>query len=358
MKVLIVFAHPAPYKIKIFNELSKYVELDVIFERESASDRPRAFYNEQKYCFNLIKIKGIKCKKENIFSYGVRSFIKRNYHRYDRIIMNGYATFAEIFAIKYMKKHHINFIQMINGGVIHSNESLLKKHIKTKYLNGASLYLSPNTPSNEYLQYYGVNPLLIRNYHYSNLYKKDIIQPLSFEDKLALKKKHNIAEDKTIFIAAGQFSVRKNNEALIHAMKNVDAQLLLIGSGPQEKHYLEIINNENINNVKIIPFMDNTTLLEYYRLADGFVSLSKEDIFGHTIIEALASNIPVLASNKITAAQALINKDNGLIISDDAPETIKKALITLGQIKNKDISKGVTNYCVENTAKEIYNYIK
>ena len=31
MKILIVFNHPAPYKVRGFNELAKYVDLDVIF---------------------------------------------------------------------------------------------------------------------------------------------------------------------------------------------------------------------------------------------------------------------------------------------------------------------------------------
>ena len=45
MKILIVFNHPAPYKIRLFNELAKYFDLEVIFERNKATNRPDAFYN-------------------------------------------------------------------------------------------------------------------------------------------------------------------------------------------------------------------------------------------------------------------------------------------------------------------------
>ena len=51
MKVLIVFNHPAPYKIRLFNELAKHLDLEVIFEREKASDRPDAFYNAKDFNF-------------------------------------------------------------------------------------------------------------------------------------------------------------------------------------------------------------------------------------------------------------------------------------------------------------------
>ena len=51
MKVLIVFNHPAPYKVRLFNALSKEIDLDVIFERKTAKDRPADFYVENKYDF-------------------------------------------------------------------------------------------------------------------------------------------------------------------------------------------------------------------------------------------------------------------------------------------------------------------
>ena len=54
MKVLIVFNHPAPYKVKLFNELSKKLDLFVIFERKYAKDRPTNFYSEKNFEFNNI----------------------------------------------------------------------------------------------------------------------------------------------------------------------------------------------------------------------------------------------------------------------------------------------------------------
>ena len=51
MKVLIVFNHPAPYKVKLFNEIDKYMDLDVIFERTEASDRPKDFYGDDYFVY-------------------------------------------------------------------------------------------------------------------------------------------------------------------------------------------------------------------------------------------------------------------------------------------------------------------
>ena len=49
MRVLIIFNHPAPYKVEAFNELSKYCDLTVLFERTKAKDRPDSFYAANEY---------------------------------------------------------------------------------------------------------------------------------------------------------------------------------------------------------------------------------------------------------------------------------------------------------------------
>ena len=54
MKVLFVFNHPAPYKVKYFNKLAKHVDLTVIFERKAAKDRNPRFYAGNVYNFKHI----------------------------------------------------------------------------------------------------------------------------------------------------------------------------------------------------------------------------------------------------------------------------------------------------------------
>ena len=44
MKLLIVFNHPAPYKIDFFNELAKFHDVHVLFEKKSNKDRNKLFY--------------------------------------------------------------------------------------------------------------------------------------------------------------------------------------------------------------------------------------------------------------------------------------------------------------------------
>ena len=146
-KVLIVFNHPAPYKVRLFNELSKYFDLHVIFERNKAKDRSNSFYFEQNYSFKIHNVKGLKLGRENFISNKIVKHVKQN--QYDLIIMNGYSQFAELKTIKYLHKQNIPYVLYINGGIINQSESKFKKNLKTKYISGAKAYISPDKQSNK-----------------------------------------------------------------------------------------------------------------------------------------------------------------------------------------------------------------
>ena len=356
MKVLIVFNHPAPYKVAIFNELAKYVDLTVIFERTKAKDRPVEFYSNNKYGFKALFItKGYVGNEGNISSL-VKRYIKHHFREYDHIIMNGYSHLAEIKAIHYMKKHHIRFSLMINGGIIRDNESSFKKNYKTKLISSADFYLSPSKKSDEYLIYYGAKKDRIHSYPYSNLSINEFVdKPI---DKGSLREKLNLPVEGKIFINASQFIDRKNNMELLSIFKDRKETLLLIGEGDELKKYNDFIVNNKIHNVIILPFKAKEDLFQYFRACDGFISLAKEDIFGHTIIEALANGLPVIASNKVNSALEYIKDGyNGYIVDIEDENTINKAIDEIVNINALNCVKSVKNNTFENCGKVLFDIL-
>ena len=174
MRVLVVFNHPAPYKVRIFNELAKHVDLTVLFERNRAKDRPEAFYVANEYNFECITLTDGYVSNEGSISNGVRKYIKKNHDKFDQIVMNGYSHVAEIKAIKYMRRHNINFSLLINGGIGKTKEFFLKRKMKESLISSASFYMSPSKKSDEYLIQYKANKDRIYRYPYSNLSEKEI----------------------------------------------------------------------------------------------------------------------------------------------------------------------------------------
>ena len=322
-KVLIVFNHPAPYKVRLFNALSSHFDLHVIFERRSASDRSKGFYFEENYKFVTHKIHGIKVGREGLISSGVRKHLQ--YNEYDLIIMNGYSHWAEMKAIDWMKKWHAPYVLYINGGTI-KKESWLKKKIKHHYISRANAYFSPDEESNKYLVYYGANPKVIYNYPYSTIYEKEI----SYQkpNKEELRKELGISFDK-VFVSSGQLIARKNYISLVKEWEKYPENygLFLIGDGKQRKEIEELVKSHNLKNVVLTGFLPREQMFKYFKAADCFLFPSKEDIYGHVINEAFSQGLPVISTNKVNSAVKLIkNGENGFLLESLEGEDLKKAI--------------------------------
>jgi len=334
MRILFVFNHPAPYKVNLLNGLSKFHDIDVIFERKGNSNRPQSFYyhKENKFLFNHIFCHGIKIGEENHFSFRLKNYIKKNHANYDLIIMNGYSTFSEILAIKYMIKHHISYSLYVNGGKIRPEESQFKRNLKCKLISNATSYFSPCQGTNDYLIYYGADENKIHNYVYSTVYAKDILnKPLLPEEVTQLRKENNLQLNSFInFVSTGQFIKRKNNMFLLRIFTYLPSyyHLTLIGDGKEKNMYQKYIKEHKLEKrISLIPFKTQTELLPFLRNFDYFISLSKEDIYGHMINEALSQGLPIVASNAIVAAKHLIKEgQNGYLVGCTDIESINNAI--------------------------------
>ena len=358
MKVLIVFNHPAPYKIRLFNELAKYFDLEVIFERDKATNRPDAFYNAKDFNFKYTVLKHGYFGEENSNTGELVKILKNRHKEFDLIIMNGYSRLTELRAIHYMKKHNIPFVLYINGGLI-KKESSLKRKFKAKFISSASHYFSPCEQADQYLIHYGADSSKILHYVNSTIYQKDIIdKPLSKEQKLELRKQFGLP-DGDLFISASQFIKRKNNTQLIDCFKNLDSTLLLVGEGNQKEEYERIIKDNNQNNVIIYPFKERNTLFDIMKCCDGFITLSTEDIYGHTTNEAFAMGLPVLSSNKVVGSNHLIKDgENGFIVDLSQNNEIIEKIKLLKSISSEKAIETARNNTIEVMVSSMVENIK
>ena len=328
MKVLWLFNHPAPYKVDMFNLLGKECDLSVIFEREKEGGRNSIFYGEEKH-FNYKICKGLKWGSIESFSLTPIKELKKN--KYDVVVINGWRTLTEQKTISYLKKHNIPYIFAINGGIIKQKENKLFYRIKKKYISGASLYITPDSSSANYLLHYGASKDKIRYFHYSSIFNKDVLpKPLEKKEKIKLRNELGYAkENEKLFVSSGQLIERKNFIYLVNIWKKLPSnyKLIISGEGYQKDEILRLIKENNLANVELSRYLKKKDILRLFSISDGFVFLSKEDIYGHVINEALSQGLPVISSNKVNASLNLIEDNkNGFVVSLNDEEGILKAI--------------------------------
>ena len=200
---------------------------------------------------------------------------------------------------------------------------------------------------------------MVFDYPYSNIFDKDVIsKPASPETKAKIRKKYNLPEG-PLFICASQFIKRKNNIQLMSLFKDRSETLLLIGSGKEKDSYIDYIKKNNIKNIILMDYLNKKDLFEVLKSGDYFITLSREDIFGHTTLEAMANGLPVISSDRVVASKDLIvNGENGFLVDIDKEEEIKKALdnaITLNPMKAIRTAKKNTIEC---SAKRLHDLLR
>jgi len=153
-----------------------------------------------------------------------------------------------------------------------------------------------------------------------------------------------IIEKKPIIICVGRLMKEKNQECLIHAIKDLDVILLLVGDGPQYSELVNLVEKLDLKQkVRFERSIPNNEINAYYTSADIFALPIKYGGFAIPALEAAASGIPViLPKQKFDSNPEIIEKFAMLV--DNTSDSFQKAIkeiLSNESLKNKMIKNGV-----------------
>ena len=136
-------------------------------------------------------------------------------------------------------------------------------------------------------------------------------------DKINRLKKSLKINDEKVLIFVGRLGLEKSVDFLIENHKKINAKLLIIGDGPERTNLEKLVKKLKLND-KVI-FTGKVALKDiglYYKLGDIFVTASKTETQGLTVIEALAASLPVVAINDESFIDPIKNDYNGYLFND------------------------------------------
>lgn len=124
----------------------------------------------------------------------------------------------------------------------------------------------------------------------------------------------------------------KNLDRLLQAWQIVEQhnktyQLLLIGDGPERATLEALATRLGLVNVIFKGVVDNDKTITYYHKADAMILPSLSESWGLVVNEAMAAGLPVLLSNRVNAAETLLEPGvNGFLFDPFQVDEIAGAI--------------------------------
>ena len=325
---IIVTNIPAFYKINMYNEINKKVNLYVIFTDAIESDRNGDFVNG-KIKFKYTILTGTSFQKISQAINIVKHF------DYSELILGGWdhpVLWALVF--RFPKKKNAFFIE---SSYFESATNGLKGLIKRLFVSRLfKVYASGKS-------------------------QRRITDELGFKGKIVLTKGVGVfnyipqpnyiprSEVKNFFYV-GRFVEVNNLKFLISVFNGLlQYNLYLAGFGEQEEE-LKAMAKENIHFMGAI---ENKKLTAIYQQMDVFVLPSKIEPWGLVVEEALNNGLPVIVSNRVGCAEEIINESNGLIFQYNNPEDLTRVILKMSDIAfYNNLRKNISLMDFEKTEKK------
>lgn len=157
------------------------------------------------------------------------------------------------------------------------------------------------------------------------------------------KKNLQLNRYKTVFLSIGRIEHRKGYDFLLKSWvemrKNFDSPILLLigpaneNSNPYYCSLMKYINEQKLDDVRFLGEIKKVE--QYFQISNCFVFCSKAEGFGTVLIEAMASSVPVVATNIVGVTEDIIkNKKIGRICYSQSPEKFSRIVKELLQENN------------------------
>lgn len=294
-KVLYVSNIEVPYRSEFFNQLSKKVDLTVLYERKKSSNRDDKWTTSIKSNYKIKYLKGIKIKNEYSLSFGILKHIFSK--KYDKVIIGCYNSPSQMIAILFMKIFRKKYILNLDGEYFFDGKGI-KKRIKRFFIKGANQYLIAGEESGKILSKY-VKKEKVHPYYFSSLTNKEIN-----DNSKNINKNIN---DKVLVI--GQYFDYKGLDIALEVAKiDQNINYRFIGSGKRSFLLEEKVKEMKLNNVEVIPFLSKSDLYKEYQECKCLLLSSRKECWGLVINEAASFGCPIVATSGSGAAVEIVDK--------------------------------------------------
>ena len=169
----------------------------------------------------------------------------------------------------------------------------------------------------------------------------------AIESKNKARKKLGLSLDKKYIIYLGRIKTTKGIKELLDAMPQIEdktAELILIGEGSDYKKYKDYAAKKNIANANFVGAKYGDEKLDYLTAGDCLILPSHTEGAPVVLMEAIAKNLLVIATDVGGIPKMIKNGREGIIIKVKSREDIISSINQILKWRKKNIRKYANVY--------------
>lgn len=283
-----------------------------------------------------------------LFIKGAIKYLNDSDDTYNLIhLHDAFVSFGAVLISKYLNIPIVSTIHSMN-----SEEEWLIDNMRRYLVNNVDKIICVS----DYIR----NEIKKRFLFYEDSKLITIYNSVNFEIKLReipIKKNGKI-------VFCGRLEHVKGVDILIKAfadLQNMEAKLIIIGSGSEEDSLKRICTDLNISKkVEFTGQIPHNKVLEYFDDANCVVLPSRKEPFATTALEAMSRGCCVVASDVGGFLELIDNEENGLLFENENALDLKEKLLYVLDHIDKANEMGIkaqqivsSEYLWENTAKKV-----
>ncbi len=348
MKLAAIYSHPVQYTAPLFRELANRpgvdlmvyflsrhgleVSYDPMFGKAFKWDIPLLDGYPHQFVPNVGKDSGVG----GFFKLRNLALVDRlRLARHDAVLIHGYEHFAKWPAFAAAKSVGT---RIVFHGESHLNEprTALRTAVKSVLLR--SLFRSFDafgyigTLNREYFEHYGVpadklhlTPYTVDNDFFATKVRE--AKPRRAEIRAML----GITDSAPIILWTAKLTEVKQPELMLRAFAKVrrgrPCHMLFVGDGALRPRIEALVASENIPDVKITGFVNQSRIPEMYAVGDIFAMPSLREPWGLSVNEAMSAGLPVVVSDRVGSSLDLVEQGrNGFIVPFDSVDPLATRL--------------------------------
>jgi glycosyltransferase involved in cell wall biosynthesis len=302
--------------IQIIQTVAQLRKLGVEADIFLADQKPDYAQHDLLHFFNIIRPDDILPHIARTKKPFVVSTIFVDYSEYEKKARRG----PSALLFRFLSPYFIEYLKavarfLVNGEKIKSGYFLFNGQKRSiRKIVRKSAMLLPNSQS-EYDRLslsYGVQ-------------KKYRVIPNGIDKNLFVPETTERQRDDRLILCVARIEGRKNQLNLIRALANTPYKLILIGArSTNQMKYFDLCKQEATSNIQFIDFVEQESLLDYYRKAKVHVLPSWFETTGLSCLEAAAVGCNIVISRKGDAHEYF--RDYAYYCEPDSPASIFKAV--------------------------------